>query len=79
MMTIQQELAHARQLKFAKDMQSVYDKLNAMCLDLADMRLEDFAEIMQEYTLHLDDDDRDKFVSVPPFEGDYIPDENPEC
>lgn len=65
-MTIKEELAHARQLKFAKDMQSVYDKLHAMCSDLADMPLKDFVEIMEEYDLDLDDDDQNKFVNMPP-------------
>ena len=56
-MTIQEELDQVRQEKFRKDMQSVYNKLNEVCLELADMRLEDFAEIMEEQNLHLDDDD----------------------
>lgn len=65
-MTIQEELDHARKLKFAKDMQSVYDKLNKICFELSDMRLEDFAEIMHEYSLELDADDPNKFVNAPP-------------
>jgi len=56
-MDIRQELDHVREQKFRKDMQSVYDKLNEVCLELCDMRLEDFAEIMEEHNLHLDDDD----------------------
>lgn len=65
-MSIQQELDHVREQKFAKDMQSVYNKLNELCLQLADMRLEDFAEIMEEYNLGLDDDDQDKWINQPP-------------
>ena len=56
-MSIQEELDNVRKQKFRKDMQDVYDKLNEVCLKLADMRLEDFAEIMEEQNLHLDDDD----------------------
>lgn len=56
-MSIQKELDSVRKQKFRKDMQAVYDKLNEVCLELADMRLEDFAEIMEEQNLHLDDDD----------------------
>ena len=51
-MSIQEELANVRKQKFRKDMQAVYDKLNEVCLELADMRLEDFAEIMEEQNLH---------------------------
>ena len=73
-MSIQQELDNVRKQKFRKDMQSVYDKLNEVCLELCDMRLEDFAEIMEEQNLHLDDDDQDKWINQPPpwhYNKDY--------
>ena len=73
-MSIQQELDNVRKQKFRKDMQSVYDKLNEVCLELCDMRLEDFAEIMEEQNLHLDDDDQDKWINQPPpwhYSEDY--------
>jgi len=68
-MTPKEELDQVRQEKFRKDMQSVYDKLNEVCLELADMRLEDFAEIMEKQNLHLDDDDHRLWQSneqIPP-------------
>ena len=73
-MSIQRELDHVRKQKFAKDMQSVYNKLNELCLQLADMRLEDFTSIMEEYNLNLDDDDQDKWINQPPpwyYNEDY--------
>jgi len=72
-MSIEQELDRVRKEKFVKDMQSVYDKLNELCMELADMQLADFAEIMEEYDLHLDDDDQDKWINQPPPEH-YNPD-----
>jgi hypothetical protein len=59
-MSIQQELDKVREQKFRKDMQDVYDKLNEVCLELCDMRLEDFADIMHENLLHFDDEHPDK-------------------
>jgi len=73
-MSIQQELNHVRQQKFAKDMQSVYNKLNELCLQLSDMRLEDFTPIMEEYNLNLDDNNQDKWINQPPpwhYNKDY--------
>jgi len=55
-MSIQEELDKVREQKFRKDMQDVYDKLNEVCLELCDMRLEDFAEIMEEQNLYPYDD-----------------------
>jgi len=65
-MSIQEELDHVRKQKFAKDMQYVYDKLNVFCLQLADMTLEEFAPMIEEYNLNLDDDDQDKWINQPP-------------
>lgn len=58
-MSIQEELDKVREQKFRKDMQDVYDKLNEVCLELCDMRLEDFAEIMEEQNLYPYDDDEE--------------------
>lgn len=66
-MSIQEELDRVRKEKFVKDMQSVYDKLNELCMQLADMPLEEFAEIMEEYNLYFDDDDQDKWINQPPL------------
>jgi len=51
-MSILEELDHVREQKFRKDMQAVYNKLNEVCLELCDMPLADFAEIMEEQRLH---------------------------
>jgi|DEB0MinimDraft_3_1074331.scaffolds.fasta_scaffold85273_1 hypothetical protein len=70
-MSIQEELDNVREQKFRKDMQSVYDKLNEVCLELCDMRLEEFTEIMEDYGLAFDDDDPEKWINEPPDWGEH--------
>ena len=66
-MTPKEELDQVRHERFRKDMQSVYDKLNEVWLELADMRLEDFAIIMEKQLLHYDNEHPEKMqLDIPP-------------
>lgn len=74
-MTPKEELDQVREQKFRKDMQSVYDKLNAMCLDLCDIPLEDFAKIIEEQLLHYDNDHPEKLqleIPLSYYNEDYV-------